>query len=506
MKTQYHFVVIASLVASGLSPAAAQNRLPEGVPPLTGAAVARAVEGDGSQWSIAVTLPRDTWREVQIVMPKLNWPEPIWEEVRPGIREGTMTLPMGDDSMPALCAVVDMNGKRLGHDQIMQQLKTKTPVLVSVTGQVPHACYRRLPTLAKLIVLLGPGEKQHASTALSRDAEVGNSAGSEASSTNTQAAEPGGDLKDWGEQESQQYFFGLMQKRTNYKIASEQEASKYLRGIWRLDKRAHVGGGHYVRADQGDDVTVIYTGGWLLQTDFNLNTEGVVERIVRTRRIGRHPDGSLKFDASRKFMPIDDDHMAVAAYDYIAVVQRIACQSPEPDIDGEKVGASRLRRETEELPDRVSALAGWWRINPDFDELIGSPVRQDGQKFPKSLRLGIALPDAPVLDEETTALLDDKLVWRMGHTILATGDWKTEEESEFASDRDSTCILTAKDGVTYLWLGTPEKSLFGAEVHFIKGVDRETSLLILDFGSVFPIRMHKAEDVVAYNGPFVDLN
>jgi hypothetical protein len=138
-------LVLATLEVVAASPLEAQpSWRPEGVPPLTGAAVARAVEGNGSQWSIAVTMPRDTWREVQIVMPKLNWPEPIWEDVRPGIREGTMTLPMGDDSMPALCAVVDMNGKRLGHDQIMQQLKTKTPVLVSVTGQVPHACYRRL--------------------------------------------------------------------------------------------------------------------------------------------------------------------------------------------------------------------------------------------------------------------------------------------------------------------------------------------------------------------------
>jgi hypothetical protein len=88
----------------------------------------------------------------------------------------------------------------------------------------------------------------------------------------------------------------------------------------------------------------------------------------------------------------------------------------------------------------------------------------------------------------------------MGHTILATGDWKTEEESEFAADRDSTCILTAKNGVTYLWLGAPDSSLFGAEVHFVKGVDRERTLLILDFGSILPIRMHKADSVVAYSG------
>jgi hypothetical protein len=46
------------------------------------------------------------------------------------------------------------------------------------------------------------------------------------------------------------------------------------RDTWRLDKRAHIGGGHYVRADQGDDVTVIFTGEWLLQTDSNRSKWG----------------------------------------------------------------------------------------------------------------------------------------------------------------------------------------------------------------------------------------
>ena len=221
--------------------------------------------------------------------------------------------------------------------------------------------------------------------------------------------EPDADLKDRSEQQSQQYFFSLMQKRANYTITSEEEGSKYLRGIWRLDRRAHVGGGHYVRADQGDDVTVVCTDEWLVQTEFNRNTEPVVERVKRIHGIIFDSDGSLSIDASRKFQPLDADHMAIAAYDYIAVLQRIVCESPEPGDDGETAGVSKWRRQAEELPDRVTALAGWWRINPDFNRLISSPVRQDGQKFPKTLRLGIALPGAPVLDKDTLALLEDRI-------------------------------------------------------------------------------------------------
>ena len=49
------FYVMAVLTASSTSLAAEPSRLPEGVPPVTGAAVARAVQGDGSHWTIACT-------------------------------------------------------------------------------------------------------------------------------------------------------------------------------------------------------------------------------------------------------------------------------------------------------------------------------------------------------------------------------------------------------------------------------------------------------------------
>jgi hypothetical protein len=91
-------------------------------------------------------------------MPKLDWPEPTWEEVRPGFREGTMNL-VGD-SMPPWFRVVDMNGKELGRDQILELFKTKQTVLVSASGRMPRSCCLQLPTPAKAIVLLGPGDGQ----------------------------------------------------------------------------------------------------------------------------------------------------------------------------------------------------------------------------------------------------------------------------------------------------------------------------------------------------------
>ena len=36
-----------------------------------------------------------------------------------------------------------------------------------------------------------------------------------------------------------------------------------------------------------------------------------------------------------RFQPLDKDHMAVLAYDYIAVVRRLACETPEAEDRGD---------------------------------------------------------------------------------------------------------------------------------------------------------------------------
>jgi hypothetical protein len=312
-------------MVSGISLAAESNPLPVGIPPVMGKAVAEATEGDESKsgWTIALTLPRGTWREIQVAMPKLDWPEPNWEEVRPGFRDGTIVLPMGGNVKPAFCRVVDTSGQELDGDQVLTQLKSQAPVLVSASGRIPHACYLRLSTPAKLIVLLGPSDKQGvANPRVPADKAHG---------------ERIVDLKDWTEEESQEYFFGLMQKSQNFKVKTKEEASKYLQGIWRLDKRAHIGGGHYVRADRGDDVTVICTDEWLVVRLMN-GKQASDATVARFDRIELDDSGHLRVKGKNSisfdhFQPLDEDHMAVLNYDFIAVVRRIACRTPKPAED-----------------------------------------------------------------------------------------------------------------------------------------------------------------------------
>jgi hypothetical protein len=338
-----HFSILMALASASFA-----AEFPSGVPPLTGMAIAQPTEGDQSHpaWNIALILDKDVWDGVWVAMPKMQWPELKSErdESRPGFRLGTLTLPMGVDSQPAFCRVVGMHGQKLGRDQVLRQLKAKTPVLISVSGKMPDARYLRLPTAASVIVLLGPGNKQ--------DKIISPLA------TAKESKDPENELKDWTKEKSQRYFLNLMAKTKTFKIETKEKAAEYLRGIWRLDKRAHIGGGHYVRADRGDDVTVICTGEWLVKKDFNHNETGQSESIARIADITVEPGGSLRVNRDHiRFMPLDDDHMAVLTYDYIAVVQRIDSDTPEPPADGGERPSTQAgaKQADEQVQDKIIA-------------------------------------------------------------------------------------------------------------------------------------------------------
>lgn len=160
----------------------------------------------------------------------------------------------------------------------------------------------------------------------------------------------------------------------------------------------------------------------------------------------------------------------------------------------EKVGQVNRQPYMDELPDEVSALAGLWRIDPDIDRLLGTA---ENNRHPNALRLSFAVPGAPVLPKETISLIEDLFVTRMKHTIIAVGEWEADKESELASDRDLKCFVTTKHGATYLWFGTPDKSLFGSEVNHV-WVSTRKELLILDGNSMLPPRMRKPENTRTY--------
>ncbi|MEL7499371.1 MAG: hypothetical protein AAFN77_17325 [Planctomycetota bacterium] len=169
-----------------------------------------------------------------------------------------------------------------------------------------------------------------------------------------------------------------------------------------------------------------------------------------------------------------------------------APQPQEAEKQSEKVGRQPYM---DEIPDEVSALAGRWRIDPEFDQLLETSAQNN--RYPNSLRLSFAAPGASGHRKETNSLIEELFVKKMKHTIIAVGKWETEKESKLAEDRDSNCFVTTKEGTTYLWLGTPDKMLVGVELNHIR-VSMRKSLLILDANSMLPPRMRKPDNVRVY--------
>jgi len=302
--------MIAGLLAGGTQFAAGEERQDTGVlPPLTGVAVARATGGQGAEWTLAVTLLKPVWHAVAPAMPRKEWPQVTWERIPRSTESlGTMIFSLGGSADAALCTVVDLEGREVGRDRVLKELETEKRLLVSVSGRIPEPRYRRLPSQAELIVVLGP-EARRAPRTSTPDAE-------------DRAADEEPEPNSWAEQESQEYFFGLMEKGKSFRVGSETEARRYLEGLWRLDRRAHVGDGHYIHADRGDDVTVICTDAWLVTTVFNHHEIRVAESAHRIKTLTLKSDGHIVVNGSERFKPLDDDHMAMLGYDFIAVVQR----------------------------------------------------------------------------------------------------------------------------------------------------------------------------------------
>ena len=118
-------VLIAGLLAGGTQLAAGEDRQDTGVlPPLTGVAVARALDGQGheTEWTLSVTLGKEVWHAVGRVMARQEWPEITWERI-PGSTAslGTMTFPMDGSAGSALCRILDLDGRLVVQRQQLRQ-------------------------------------------------------------------------------------------------------------------------------------------------------------------------------------------------------------------------------------------------------------------------------------------------------------------------------------------------------------------------------------------------
>ena len=131
---------------------------PRDVPPVVGTAVA---SGDDEHLRIKLTCPRAVWRVARQVVPESERPE-----LRVDVKNDTRTLVLGGPGAPAESRVVNLAGHDLSNDDILQRLKTDTPVLVSVSGKMVEPLYLQLTKPDALIILLGARDGVPAPTLL----------------------------------------------------------------------------------------------------------------------------------------------------------------------------------------------------------------------------------------------------------------------------------------------------------------------------------------------------
>jgi hypothetical protein len=138
---------------------------PNGVAPLAGVAILLpqdAADVGNHAWSLRLSVPKVVWEIIGKERPKMEWTkikadvEMLILEFRMGYSGATQLAEQSQNRL------VDLNGKRLGRKEALERLGENTPVLVSVSGEMPDPFYLRCVKPDTLIVLLGlPSSREY---------------------------------------------------------------------------------------------------------------------------------------------------------------------------------------------------------------------------------------------------------------------------------------------------------------------------------------------------------
>jgi hypothetical protein len=324
---------VFAVVACGLASAGENTRLPEGLPALAGTAVVSVSDerGPDSAWTIGVSLEEETWKEV-LTSPSIRerWKEKLAVLIENGqvqlepevsgtgvhrVASTRMIFQMNKPDHYVLCRIFDISGKELSREALIEQLAGKTPVLVSLSGQMPHHQYLQLVEPDTLVVLIAPDDKVAAPVATAPrcpedKAQTKNSDGKKTLTGND--------------------YVLAQQRLPQIHIESAKEASDYMRGIWKMDENVVPPS----RQAEAAQLYVICTGDWLVVRWYLKRGETVRDELNRIdgfvlNGAGRkhtrlEPKTSGRRPCNWDFVPIDQDHLHLETYDTVIPLQRIA--------------------------------------------------------------------------------------------------------------------------------------------------------------------------------------
>jgi hypothetical protein len=146
-------IVVPGSLLVAVTSASEMPPLPRQVPPILGTAVVvdSGTDDTAPAWRVRVTIPRIRWQVVGEIVPKSQWPELVSE-----MEETTLTLEMGGRSALRASRIVSLDGTPLTRAEAVERFARATPVLVSVSGEMPEPYYLQLTRPDALIVILGP--------------------------------------------------------------------------------------------------------------------------------------------------------------------------------------------------------------------------------------------------------------------------------------------------------------------------------------------------------------
>lgn len=141
------------LSVSGLAIAGDLPPFPKQLPPVMATAkLIDAGKGDAtSSWKVGVSIPRIHWEIAGEIDPKKEWPQ-----LKTEVENVSLVLEMGGPSQLAESRFLDMKGNSLDREQVIKRLASETPVLVSLSGDMPDAYYLQLTSSEALLIVLGP--------------------------------------------------------------------------------------------------------------------------------------------------------------------------------------------------------------------------------------------------------------------------------------------------------------------------------------------------------------
>jgi hypothetical protein len=140
--------------------------------------------------------------------------------------------------------------------------------------------------------------------------------------------------------------------------------------------------------------------------------------------------------------------------------------------------------------------SGEWKATPEVSRLLGFKDEKGDSLCPETLELRFLVSKDAAVAFFGEGLLEvgmRRLV-RYEHEVIAAGSWKDQE----VPNDESMCFVTRKTGATYLWFRNDMEYVSVAKVHYIRGVDPEDDMLVLDPAGFMEKRPQGKEEILRF--------